>query len=94
MKNVIFGIATVLALTATSAYARDAKVIEKVASDTSARADSPRKSKGATGTVITSSDVRVARASTTSSKARPIDVNGSPADRWLIEREGYRDGGY
>jgi hypothetical protein len=94
MRKAIVGIAAVLALTTTTASAGDAKRIEKVASDTSARADSSRKSKGMIETVSKSSDVRVAQASTDSSKTRAIDVNGSPADRWLVEREGYRDGGY
>jgi hypothetical protein len=30
----------------------------------------------------------------TSSRMNPIDVNRPHAERWLLEREGYRDGGY
>lgn len=94
MKTTIVGIAAVLALTTTTASARDIKGIEKVAAKTSASPDTARKSKDVTKTVATSSNVTVAQAGAGNVKKNPVDVSASHAERWLVEREGYRDGGY
>ena len=100
MKKAIVGIAAVLALTTTTS-ARDAKTMDKASSDSSSRVTAI-KSKGAAEPASSSGTIRVARARTDSSsgtsssrsKMNQIDPNSSHAERWLVEREGYRDGGY
>lgn len=100
MKKAIVGIAAVLALTTTTS-ARDAKGMEKASSNSSASRVTTIESKGVTGPASSSGAIRVARARTDSSstdrssgKMSQIDPNSSHAERWLVEREGYRDGGY
>ena len=101
MKKTIFGIATVLALTTTSAFAGNEKPIEKSSGDARISKDGPSRSKGVTAIASGRGEVRVARAdagttgsSSSSSDMRAVDVNASHAERWLVERDGYRDGGY
>ena len=99
MKKTIFGIATVLALTTTSAFAGNEKPSEKSSGDARISKDGPSRSKGVTAIASGRGEVRVARADagttgSSSSDMRAVDVNASHAERWLVERDGYRDGGY
>jgi hypothetical protein len=97
MRKAIFGIASVLALT-TAAYAQsgsDAKPISKVARQTSASSESTAKTRvAARSAPMQHRSAAAAEKRTDSVRGNPVDVNASAADRWLAEREGYRDGGY
>jgi hypothetical protein len=92
MSKRTFGIVAGLALTVSPAWAGDekpeAKVVdESAASESAASLESTKASESAAGRVI---EVASARRALTESK----DVRASHEERWLLEREGYRDGGY
>jgi hypothetical protein len=91
MSKAMFGIATALALAMSPAWAGDEKSDEKAASDTVAsresKSESVSVSKSATGSVV-----EAGRDSGTMKES--TEVRASYDERWLREREGYRDGGY
>jgi hypothetical protein len=82
-----FGIVAGLALTLSPAWAGDEKPKAKAAGESGATVKSAKASESATGGVV---EVASARRALTESK----DVRASHEARWLIERQGYRDGGY
>jgi hypothetical protein len=101
MKKAIFGITAILALTTTPALASDGKRDGKIPGDSRASGQTRSMAEDATLAAGERGEVKVARAETTAtsssaagSSMRSIDVNASHAERWLVEREGYRDGGY
>jgi hypothetical protein len=100
MTKAMFGIAGALALTVAPAWARDVKADEKAARDTVGSTESASKSvtrvamKRASKSVSEGGTGSAAPAAGGSAKAGAIDVTAPAAERWLVEREGYRDGGY
>jgi hypothetical protein len=89
MSKAMFGIAATVALAMSSAWAGDEKSDEKATGDTVASRESRKVShdETAAGNIVeVASDRRVM----TESK----EVRASHDERWLREREGYRDGGY
>ncbi len=87
MSKAMFGIATALALAMSPAWAGDEKSDERAASDTVASRESESVSKSATDSVV-----EAGRDSGTMKESN--EVRASYDERWLREREGYRDGGY
>jgi hypothetical protein len=100
MTKAMFGIAAALALVMTPAWAGDEKSDEKATRDTVASSERAGKSmtKVASHSARKSASERdagsVAQAGTGNGKADSSDAEASHAERWLVEREGYRDGGY
>ena len=90
MSKAMFGIVAGLALTMSTAWAGDEKAKEKAGSDPAATQES--REVGKRGELAAGGVVQVA------SDHRPMteskDVRASHEERWIVEREGYRDGGY
>jgi hypothetical protein len=82
-----FGIVAGLALTLSPAWAGDEKPKAKAADKSAATVKSAKATESATGGVV---EVASARRALAESK----EVRTSHEARWMIEREGYRDGGY
>jgi hypothetical protein len=91
MSKALFGIAAAMALATSPAWAGDEKSDEKAASHTVASTESVAKSESVTQSA-TDSAVEAGRASGTMKESN--EVRASFEERWLREREGYRDGGY
>jgi hypothetical protein len=98
MTKAMFGVAGALALTIAPAWAEDVKSDEKAAVDTAAAAERTNVTrtamKGESKRVAEGGAASAAPAASGSGTAEPIDVTLPDAERWLVEREGYRDGGY
>lgn len=93
MSKAMFGFATALALTMSTAWAEDEKADEKVATETVASTESATESKSVSASEsATGSGVEAGRDRGTMKESS--EVRASFDARWLREREGYRDGGY
>jgi hypothetical protein len=97
MRKVICAVA-VLTITASSAWAGEAKRIERAARSTSGSSASAAAEDVRGGGDRASSRGEARSASrgdaVRDDDARPRTPDASHAERWLVEREGYRDGGY
>jgi hypothetical protein len=91
MSKRTFGIVAGLALTVSPAWAGDekpeAKVVDESAASKSVATLESTKASESAGSVI---EVASDRRALTESK----EVRASHEERWMLEREGYRDGGY
>lgn len=89
MSKAIFGITAAVALAMSPAWAGDEKSDEKATGDTVASTETRKVShdESAAANIV---EVASARREMTESK----EVRASHDERWLREREGYRDGGY
>jgi hypothetical protein len=99
MTKAIYGMAGALALSISPAWAADAKVEKGARGDVAAKASTARvvaKATAAKGASKGASEGGTGSGAAEGGEARmnPIDVNLPHAERWLLEREGYRDGGY
>jgi hypothetical protein len=93
MTKAMFGIATALALVMSSAWASDEKSEGKAAGGTVAKvakADMESESKGVTDSGTGSA----AEPSGDRAATNEAEAKAAHEERWLREREGYRDGGY
>jgi hypothetical protein len=88
----MFGIAAALGLAISPAWAGDEKSEEKAASDTVASKESGKSKSVSERESATGIVVEAGRDSGTMRESN--EVRASSDERWLREREGYRDGGY
>jgi hypothetical protein len=100
MRKAMYGMAGALAVAIAPAWASDVSAGEKGTGNAAASRESTRMaaktaapkrvskgvSEGGTGSAVPAANDGV--------ELQPIDVNAPHAERWLVEREGYRDGGY
>lgn len=96
MSKAMWGIGTALALAISPAWAGDEKSDEQSASDAGASTASERVGQGesATFSVVDASHDSGTMKESTEVRASQEEARTSENERWLREREGYRDGGY
>ncbi len=91
MSKAMFAVAAALALAVSPAWAGDEKSDEKATSGAVATTKHKAKAKSASE----GATVRVTEAGRDSATMKESNkVRASHEERWLREREGYRDGGY
>lgn len=96
MSKATFGIAAAVGLAISPAWAGDEKSDDKSTSDAGASSASERVGQGesATFSVVDASHDSGTMKESTEVRASQDESKSSENERWLREREGYRDGGY